>query len=283
MNKLNYISTIVLAGLSSVSTHAGIIAYSSIESPLPPSIVSEGFQCCNTDQLGNLVQTAAAGTLSTATVVMDNWAFMSEWSGGWGPSSNPTQFTPDPSGFTVPITLTLYNVGPGNSVGTAFATLQENVLIPWRPEPDPVNCPGGGSNSDYSSGGNCYAGAASLATFDFTSLNVTLPSQFIYGIAYNTETWGANPLGYDGPFDSLNVGLNTVSPSVGSDVVPGTLYSSDNSTSHVFMAETGWSPYTPEAEFDVLSPTPEPSTFAFVGFGLIGLAVAARAKRLRAN
>jgi hypothetical protein len=282
VTKLNCISTTVLAGLSIVSAHAGTIAYNSIQNPLPPSVPSEGFQCCNTDQFGNLVQTAAAGTLTTATVVMDNWAYESEWAAGWGPGSNPTEFTPDPSGFTVPMTLTLYGVGAGNTVGAAFASVQANVLIPWRPEPDPVNC-APGSNNDYSSGGQCYAGATSLATFDFTSLNVNLPSTFIYGVAYNTETWGANPLGYDGPFDSLNVGLTTTGPTVGSDVAPGTAYASDNSTGHVFQQETGWAPYSAEAEFDVASPTPEPSTFALIGLGLIGLAAAARKKTLQAN
>jgi len=31
---------------------------------------------------------------------------------------------------------------------------------------------------------------------------LVVPQQFIYGLAFNTETWGANPTGVDGPYDS---------------------------------------------------------------------------------
>jgi hypothetical protein len=283
--KSNYVPLLILAGLAAVSAHADTTAYSSIQSPLPPGIVSEGFQCCQTDQLGNLVQTAAAGTLTTASVVLDDWTYMSQWAGGWGPAGNPTEFSADPSGFTVPMTLTLYHVGAGNTVGAAFASVQTVILVPWRPEPDTVNCPpgAGNSNNDYFSGGKCYTGSTSLANFDFSAQNVILPSQFIYGLAYNTQTYGANPLGYSSPVNSLNVGLTTTGPTVGSDLVPGTAYASDDSTGHVFMQEGGWAPYSVEAQFNVTPPAPEPSTFAFVGIGLAGLAAAARKKASRAK
>jgi hypothetical protein len=44
--------------------------------------------------------------------------------------------------------------------------------------------------------------------FDFTG--TTVPNSLIYGLAFNTETWGANPIGTSGPYNSLNFGLDDV-------------------------------------------------------------------------
>ena len=34
------------------------------------------------------------------------------------------------------------------------------------------------------------------------SKNVELPNTFIYGVVYNTNTWGYAPLGQPGPYES---------------------------------------------------------------------------------
>ncbi len=52
----------------------------------------------------------------------------------------------------------------------------------------------------------CYNGFAFNITFDMSSLNLTLPNDIIVGIAYNTQTYGAAPIGVAGPYNSLNVG-----------------------------------------------------------------------------
>jgi hypothetical protein len=55
-------------------------------------------------------------------------------------------------------------------------------------------------------------------------MGITLPNQIIYGVAYNTQSFGAVPLEVGGPYISLNVGLNNSGgpapfgpPSVGSN------------------------------------------------------------------
>ena len=49
---------------------------------------------------------------------------------------------------------------------------------------------------------------ATNIAFDFTSQAITLPNTVVYGIVYNTQTFGPNPYGVDGPYDSLNVALS---------------------------------------------------------------------------
>jgi len=47
---------------------------------------------------------------------------------------------------------------------------------------------------------------------------VNLPSSVIYGLAFNTFSFGANPTGIHGPYESLNFGFQNQLPSVGTDI-----------------------------------------------------------------
>lgn len=244
---------VIVALLSSVSASAaGIAIYDSIPDPLPPNVVSLGYQATATAEFGDYI--AFAGTarnLSTVTVTMSNWAL------------NSTYPSMDAAGFMHPITLNIYNVdlsGPTPAVGTLIATTTQTFLIPWRPEADPT-CPGG---TAWRAGDNlCYNGYAFNIVFDFMSQGVTLPDQVIYGIAYNTNTWGYNPINLPGPYESLNVGLNTAAPTTGTDVEPDAVFWN---TSHAgfytdggaggvgtFRRDTEWAPYTPAVRFDTLA------------------------------
>ena len=73
----------------------------------------------------------------------------------------------------------------------------------------------------------CYNGFAFNITFDMSSLNLTLPNDIVVGVAYNTRTYGASPIGTSGPYDSLIVGA------LGSATV-GT----DDNTNNVFFTLT---------------------------------------------
>lgn len=85
----------------------------------------------------------------------------------------------------------------------------------------------------------------------------------IYGLSFNTQSYGAAPIGSDGPYNSLNFGLAEAGPSVGIDVnlddvfwhtsylpyytVPGPA---------IFRQDTNWSTpnlYVPAVRFEAVS------------------------------
>jgi hypothetical protein len=165
---------------------------------------------------------------------------------------NPCLTTPG-STFNEPITLNIYNVGPAyahgpSTPGSLVASMTKTFAIPYRPSEDDVHCTGpynaGGSAGGWydSALASCFHGMETNVQFDFG--HVTLPDNIIYGIAYNTSDWGAQPYGYtpachnatdsyvspatydDCGYDALNVGLTNepTAPLVGTDTYQGTVY-----------------------------------------------------------
>jgi hypothetical protein len=231
---------------------------------LPPNVVSEGYECCTNGQFGNAIQFAgSARQLTNVTVTLSDWAYQSAYP-GFG----------NASGFTVPLTLNLYILNGDGSVGALIASRTIDPLILWRPEPD-AGTPGSAcsvGDTGYTVSGNCYHGLAQNETFDFSG--VTVPDQIVFGLAFDTETYGASPTGVHGPYDSLNFGLSTVDPTIGSDVYAGDVYRDGTyqrscGTPGTFGQDCGWSPYIPAAEFDAT--VPEPATSAILCFALVAL------------
>jgi len=244
-----------LLALSAACASADTI-YSSIPIPLPPNLTSEAYEATQTTQFGGLIQFAGSSgsyTLSTVTVVMSDWALAADYG-----STAP--------GFNVPLTLNLYGVGPSDTVGSLLATQTIDAFIPWRP-------PSGGCDDPtawLASNGNCYHGLASPVSFVLTGLEV--PDQVIYGLALNTQHYGTPPIGAPGPYNSLNIGLATTAPSVGSNPLPGTAYVSANGGA--FEQEQNWAPYSGAIQFN--DTAPEPWTLLLTGAGLLSLGVLRR-------
>ena len=89
----------------------------------------------------------------------------------------------------------------------------------YRPSANHAKCIGAEAGGWYDSkNGFCFNGFATNIAFNLKSLNVTLPTTFVYGIAYNTSDYGAAPYGHATAcysssggcgYNSLNVGLSS--------------------------------------------------------------------------
>ena len=258
----------------------GAAVYNAIPSPQPYNLPSVGYQATQTAELGDLIQfQGGAASLSSATILMSDWALASTY------ESSET-------GYDYPITLNLYNVDMTTGTaqpGAMIASFTETFFIPWRPEADPT-CPGG--TAWRAADGNCYNGYAFPITFDLAGVSV--PSEIIFGIAFNTNTWGYDPVGQHGPYESLNVGLNDVSdPTAGSRPLPGTLYwntmTASDYSDHgaggvgVFRQDSNWSNYKIAASFAAETATPEPGSLGLLAGGLIFLGITVRVRGRRSD
>lgn len=244
--------------------------YSAIPAVIPPNVSSLGFQATQTDEFGDHVAftPGSSRTLGSATVLMSSWACET---GAW---QNANCITTPGATFTHPITLNIYAVNPGPSVGALIATRTIVATIPYRPTADPT-CPNGGT-AWRAGDGNCYNGFAFPLTFDLTG--VTVPNEVIWGVAFNTTTWGANPIGAapcgaNCPYDSLNVGASTLAL-IGTDVdTDGAFWDTHTAANYcdggaagvnVFRLDTDptaalcWEGFRPMISF-----VPEPSSKAF--------------------
>lgn len=272
------LAALALGAATFTASLQGATIYNNIPGPLPPNVSSLGYQANQTAQFGDLITFAGTDrSLTTVTLIMSDWALASTYG-----SMSPT--------WSHPITLNLFNVdnsGANPAPGTLIATQTTTFAIPWRPEADPT-CAGG--TAWRAGDGNCYNGFAFAITFNMSG--TTVPGQIIYGVAYNTNTWGANPIGAPGPYESLNFGLNSNSPpTTGTRPFPDTAYwntmtpgnYTDGGAGGVgtFRRDTAWTPFSGAVSFNAttLSSTPEPGTLAMLGMGLLGIGLIARRRR----
>lgn len=260
---------LALAIMVAVPAWAGAIVYSSLPAPLPPNQPSIGYEASGISEFGDLVQLAnGPADLLSATVGMSDWAPESDWSGDIGQTLGGSDITV--AGFTVPLTLTLYEVNAGDSVGSLIGSYTVDASIPWRPAPG-----GGCPNNGWLASDGCHSGSLSTVTFELP--NVSVPDEFIYGLAFNTADYGYSPTGVDGPYESLNFAVTLSAPSAGSNPQGGQGYASAASPP---MSSTGTGGYIGEIEFDA---APEPASTTLAGLGLLGLCLGLRRGRRRAR
>jgi hypothetical protein len=219
---------------------------------LPPNVLSLGYQATGASEFGDLIEFSASPEryLTSATVAFSSWALGSDWGGG--------------AGFLHPLSLNIYNVDSSSGTpqpGTMITSVTQAAFIPFRPEPS-GGCPNNGWLGDDN---HCYSGIAFTVQFDFDKILV--PDQIIYGLAFNTQTYGSVPYGVDGPYNSLNVGLSTTGPGVGSRPFPDTAYVSSTAFLYTdgglggtgfLRQDTNWTPYSAAVSFSAT--TPEPGT-----------------------
>ena len=237
--------------------------YSNLPTSLPYNLPSLGYEATSTAELGGLVNLDKTGDdLTKATVLMSNWAPKSAWE-SYG----------DATGYIVTLTLNIYNVGAGNTVGTLLASDMVDALIRWKPE-----ATGCDTIAGYDPGnGGCYHGFITPVSFKFNYEK--LPGQVIFGLAFNTTDYGSDPTHVPGPYDSLNFALTTSSPSVGSNPLPDTAYwaSTYKGGDGTFRQDTGW--LADGAGAIELTGTPEPTTCILLGGGLLAMSLIRRRRR----
>lgn len=225
--------------------------YNAVLDSLPPNLPSQAFQAQQTAEFGDHIALASTNrVLRSATVTMSTWAPHSQWLD-----------YPSGTGWQHPITLSIYSVnnssGTAPELGSEIGSVTQIANIPWRAE-HTTACTGDRWSPDGNDSTNCYSGKAFNIEFDLSEIG-TVPSDIIYGIAYNTETWGYAPTGFAGPYNSLNVALSDTGPVTGTDAQPDAVFwntATANSYTDggaggvsIFRRDTGWSPWTPSVKF----------------------------------
>lgn len=253
----------VCLAVSTVPVMAQEVIYNAIPDPLPTNVVSLGYQATSTSEFGDHIQFAPGPrSLLNVTVTLSNWAKFSD---------HPTYGA---AGFSVPMTFNLYavdNSGANPAVGGLIGSQTTDQMIAWRPEAT-VAC-----GTGFGSGGaDCFNGLAQNVVFDFTGTIV--PEEVIYGLAFNTQSYGETPIGVPGPYNSLNFGLNTGGPSIGVNEDNDALFWDSTYLGRTagFSRDTDWAPYTGAVAFTAV---PEPASFLVFAAGL-GMLAASR-RRLR--
>jgi hypothetical protein len=192
--------------------------YNNIPAPLPGNVPSEAIQATSTSEFGGQVELAGPSLSSTKVkVAMSSWACQS------GGAEDGSCVTTPGAKFEWPVTLHIYSVGANNSVGTEVARLTKTFKMPYRPSANNVKCTvPGGSLGGWLHMGTCYHGK--LFTITYALKGVVVPSKAIVSVSFNTQSYGAEPTGVEGPYNSLNVGGFEGAPSVGSDPQPESVY-----------------------------------------------------------
>lgn len=214
-----------LALVAAPAMAAGPTAYRNIPSTLPGNVVSEAFEATSTSEFGDMIQLGGSERSSAklpVTVVMSIWACETGGSADCATTPGAT--------WNQPLTLKLYSVkdvGGTPTVDAVLLTKSQTFALPFRPSRDTTgHCDASGFYPWYSTAEKkCRNGLARAITFALPS-GVTLPEQLIWSISFNTTHYGYTPIGgKGGPYDSLNVGADTLeTPSVGKDVQPAGVF-----------------------------------------------------------
>lgn len=235
----------------SMSARADTI-YSNIPSTLDANYSSLGYEATSTSEFGDRVTFAGvARHLDSATFTLSSWARSEDFGGA--------------TSYQDALTLNLYAAGTGSTPGALLGSVTQTFDILYRP-------------TGYSANGIAFN-----VTFDLSSLDLNAPDSIVYGLAFNTQNYGANPTGTDGPYDSLNFALNEAA---GGGVTVGTNNNLDDTfwnTSYAgfytdggasgvgtFREDTGWTGYTPMAQFDASVAVPLPTAASMSGALVMG-------------
>ena len=196
-----------------------------------------GFESDSMQEFGDRVSldTTTGTKLDSLQIVLASYACQA---GHWWTGCE----SGDGATFQHPVTANIYAVADTNTgaPGELLATATQTFDIPYRPTADSALCTGADAGKWFNELANrCQYAIATLLTFNTFPTGITLPSQVIWTVTFNTTHYGYDPIGESPacfssaagcPYDSLNVGTRTYTdaPYAGTDV----------SSSEVYIAST---------------------------------------------
>jgi hypothetical protein len=180
---------VLTVGVSGASARE--IIYNNIVSPLPGNYASQAFEATSTAEYGGEVEFGAtARKHAIVTVAMSAWACQQ------GNMSENNCATPKPKQkFKWPLTLSVYNVGPGDTVGSKLIAKTRTFGMPYRPSQS-VACAEKGSPGAWMDEATkeCFHGKAFTLSFHL-GMKAPLPAKAIVSLANNTSNYGEKPTG----------------------------------------------------------------------------------------
>jgi len=225
-----YLVALAVMATALLPTQAGAATetiFNYIPSPLPGNVVSYSYESWGVAEAGDQIEFSTNGPqlLDNAKVVVSSWAC--ESGTGWAAENTVPCVTTPGSTFAVPITLKIYDVNDDMSV---VASKTQTFNIPFRPSASESCEP---TENGHGYGPDCFLGLAHVITFDLTG--VTVPDEFVYGVAWNTASFGYEPIGngaecqavqYAGCDSSLlNLGVEgDAPPAIGIDLLPNGIW-----------------------------------------------------------
>ena len=183
------------------------VIYNSIPAgTLAANYTSQPYQAQQVSEFGDRISFGgSARQLSSASITMSMWARYEDWNTG-GQYYGTGAYAG--AGYTQSFTFNIYNAGTGSTPGSLIGTVTQSKYIQYRP--------------------TVWASANGIAqniTFDLSGLGITLPESIVWGLAFNTQTYGTSPTGANGPYNQLNVCYNqssTYAPANGGVTVGST-------------------------------------------------------------
>ena len=267
-----------VAGAALPTTIATI--YDGVPAAFPGSFPSLGYEATSTDEFGDHIAFAGASRhLTTVDVSLTSWTCQNDFASNGSPlrDADHAHASPLPAAATrtrSPSTSTRWTTGgrPGRRGTPRVEDGHFHHRLPAVVGRLHVTANGGTPETYQPFGGMVRPGPGQVRDrvllhdhLRFHRRRLVLPDEVIYGIAYDTATSGAAPIGVAGDYSWLNVSLAEVAPSVGTDVEDDTTFwdSSygpfycDGGTggSDTFRRDAGcWAPYVPVIRFNTESP-----------------------------
>jgi hypothetical protein len=210
---------------------AAEVVYTDLPEVKPGNVVSQAFEATQTSSFGGQIELAGTARKNPSiSVIMSSWACQT---GTWFEGNCHSEMG---AKFELPITFSINEVGPGNSVGPLLGSATKTFKIAYRPSANNKKCTGEDAGKWYHMG-TCFNGKA-VKIYQVVKL-ASVPSKVIVTVAYNTSDYGATPQRPQTcnsepqgcPYDSLNVGVQDgfenpsgTAPTVGAFPAPDIAY-----------------------------------------------------------